>query len=41
MNSFLSNYVENIEPSMDYESKETYVQSFNSMTSLIIQSVVL
>ena len=36
MNSFLSNYVENIEPSMDYESKETYVQSFNSMTSLII-----
>ena len=36
MNSFLSNSVENIEPSMNYESKETYVQSFNSMTSLII-----
>ena len=36
MSSFLSNYVENIEPSMDYESKETYVQSFHSMTSLII-----
>ena len=29
MSSFLSNYVENIEPSMDYESKETYVQSLS------------
>ena len=36
MNSFLSNYVESIEPSMDFESKETYINSFNGMTSLII-----
>lgn len=36
MSSFLSNYVESIEPTMDFESKETYINSFNGMTSLII-----
>lgn len=36
MSSFLSSYVEDIEPSMNYESKETYVKSFHDLTSLII-----
>lgn len=36
MTEFLNSYTEDIEQNMDYESKETYVASFDSMTSLII-----
>lgn len=36
MENFLSSYVEDIEPSMNYNSKETYINSFNDLTSLII-----
>lgn len=36
MEKFLSSYVENIESSMNYDSKQTYINSFNDLTSLII-----
>lgn len=36
MEAFLSSYVEDIEPSMNYDSKQTYINSFNDLTSLII-----
>lgn len=36
MGEFLNNYVESIEPNMDFDSKETYVNSFASLTSLIV-----
>ena len=36
MEEFLTSYTENIEPGMDYESKQTYVNSFHDLTSLII-----
>ena len=36
MEEFLSSYVEDIEPSMNYDSKQTYINSFNDLTSLII-----
>lgn len=36
MGKFLENYVEHIEPNMDFNSKETYVNSFDSLTSLIL-----
>lgn len=36
MTEFLNSYTEDIEQNMDYESKETYVASFDSMTSMII-----
>ena len=36
MGEFLNSYVDSIEPSMDFASKETYVNSFDSLTSLII-----
>ena len=32
----MSSYVEDIEPSMNYDSKQTYINSFNDLTSLII-----
>ncbi|MDE6601714.1 MAG: ABC transporter permease [Lachnospiraceae bacterium] len=33
---FLSDYVDSVEPGMDFESKATYVSSFDDLTSLII-----
>lgn len=36
MEEFLSSYVEDIEPRMNYDSKQTYINSFNDLTSLII-----
>lgn len=36
MGELLNNYVENIEPNMDFDSRETYVDSFDSLTSLIV-----
>lgn len=36
MEDFLIDYTEKIEPSMDYESKQTYVNSFHDLTALII-----
>lgn len=36
MEEFLNSYIDNIEPSMDFESKSTYVSSFDNLTSLII-----
>ena len=36
MGEFLSSYIDSIERSMDFASKETYVNSFDSLTSLII-----
>ncbi len=36
MGEFLTSYIDSIEPSMDFSSKETYVSSFDSLTSLII-----
>lgn len=36
MQDYLSSYVENIEPTMNYESKQTYINSFNDLTSLIV-----
>lgn len=36
MSEFLRGYVEDVESSMDFTSRETYVQSFDSLTSLII-----
>ncbi len=36
MKEFLNSYIDSIEPSMDFESKSTYVSAFDSLTSLII-----
>lgn len=36
MEDFLTNYTKNVEPSMDYESKQTYTHSFQDLTSLVI-----
>ncbi len=36
MAEFLNNYTDSVEPGMDFESKETYTSSFDSLTSLII-----
>lgn len=36
MKEFLDSYVKDIEPSMDFDCKETYVSSFENLTSLII-----
>ena len=36
MEEFLKNYIDGVEPSMDFASKETYVNSFDSLTSFII-----
>lgn len=36
MKDFLDNYVANIEPNMDFDCKETYVTSFDNLTSLIV-----
>ncbi|MFR7960634.1 MAG: ABC transporter permease [Roseburia intestinalis] len=36
MEKFLSSYVEDIEPSMNYDSKQTYINSFNDLTFMVI-----
>lgn len=36
MEAFLSSYVEDVEPKMNYDSKETYIRSFHDLTSLIV-----
>ena len=36
MEKFLSSYVEDVEPRMSYDSKETYIRSFHDLTSLIV-----
>lgn len=36
MEEFLDNYVKSIEPNMDFTSKETYIDSFHDLTSLIV-----
>lgn len=36
MKEFLDGYVKDIEPSMDFDCKETYVSSFENLTSLIV-----
>ena len=36
MAEFLNDYIDNIEPSMNFESKATYINSFDDLTSLII-----
>ncbi|MDE6455530.1 MAG: ABC transporter permease, partial [Dysosmobacter sp.] len=36
MAEFLNDYIDSVEPSMDFESKATYVSSFDNLTSLII-----
>lgn len=36
MEAFLSSYVEDMEPGMNYDSKQTYINSFYDLTSLII-----
>lgn len=33
MEAFLSSYVEDVEPRMNYDSKETYIRSFHDLTS--------
>ena len=33
---FLNSYLDSVEPSMDFESKTTYVSSFDNLTSLIV-----
>ena len=36
MTEFLNDYIDSVEPGMDFESKATYVGSFDDLTSLII-----
>lgn len=36
MEEFLSSYVEEVEPRMNYDSRETYIRSFHDLTSLIV-----
>ncbi|MCI8977123.1 MAG: FtsX-like permease family protein [Lachnospiraceae bacterium] len=36
MTEFLNDYIDSVEPNMDFESKATYVSSFDNLTSLII-----
>ncbi len=36
MEEFLNSYIDSMEPSMDFESRATYVSSFDDLTSLII-----
>ena len=36
MTEFLNDYIDSVEPGMDFESKATYVSSFDDLTSLII-----
>lgn len=36
MEEFLSSYVEDIEPNMNYDSKQTYINSFNDLTFMVI-----
>ncbi|MCX4273871.1 MAG: ABC transporter permease [Acetatifactor sp.] len=36
MAEFLNNYIDSVEPGMDFESKATYISSFDDLTSLII-----
>ncbi len=36
MEEFLNSYIDSVEPGMDFESKATYVSSFDDLTSLII-----
>lgn len=36
MEEFLSNYTENVEPSLDYESKQSYVDQFNSFRNMFL-----
>ncbi len=36
MEEFLNSYVENVEPRMNYDSKETYIRSFHDLTALIV-----
>ena len=36
MAEFLNDYIDSVEPDMDFESKATYVSSFDDLTSLII-----
>ncbi len=36
MEEFLNGYVDSVEPGMDFESKATYVRSFDGLTSLIL-----
>ncbi|MEA4919454.1 MAG: ABC transporter permease [Clostridiaceae bacterium] len=36
MNSFLNEYTENIEPTMDYESKQSYVQEFDGFRNMFL-----
>ena len=36
MEEFLDHYVNGIEPNMDFTSKETYIDSFHDLTSLIV-----
>ena len=36
MEAFLRSYVEDVEPRMNYDSKETYIRSFHDLTSLIV-----
>lgn len=36
MEVFLSSYVENVEPRMHYDSRETYISSFHDLTSLTV-----
>lgn len=36
MEEFLSSYVKDVEPRMNYDSKETYVRSFHDLTALIV-----
>lgn len=36
MEAFLNSYVEDVEPTMNYDSRETYIRSFHDLTSLIV-----
>lgn len=36
MEAFLNSYIDSVEPGMDFESKATYVSSFDDLTSMII-----
>ena len=36
MNSFLAGYTENIEPTMDYESKQSYAKEFNGFRNVFL-----
>jgi putative ABC transport system permease protein len=36
MAEFLHDYIDSVEPSMDFESKATYTDSFDNLTSLIV-----